>query len=227
MIHPVLKDISDALARYRPEALARPSRGDFDLSPTFVDDRPKDVVLKSAAVLVPLVDHVSHVNVLLTRRTDTLSRHAGQIAFPGGRIDATDADATAAALREAHEEIGLPPERVDVLGQIDCYETGTGYGVTPVVGRVPTGLTWQPQEAEVAEIFEVPLDHILDPANWQQHQREWLGRMRRYYVIEYGPHAIWGATAGMLVNFATVVKGSGTATDVVSPRHAALQEQSA
>jgi len=173
-----------------------PLRGDWDFE--FGAERPgRD--LKPAAVLIPIVDR-AEPTLLLTRRTDTLRRHAGQVAFPGGRIDPEDADAIAAALREAHEEVALPAAQVRVIGTTDLYETGTGYRITPVVGVVPPDLPLVPAEAEVAAVFEAPLAYLLDPANHRLHEAEWQGRMRRYYAIEWETHYIWGATAGIIVN---------------------------
>ena len=157
--------------------------------------------LLPAAVLVPVTDRASP-GLILTQRTDTLRRHAGQIAFPGGRIDATDAGPIEAALREAHEEIGLPPGRVQVIGIADRYRTGTGFAVTPVIGIVPPDFPYVPSAAEVAGVFEVPLDFLLDEANHVEAAVEWQGRERHYYEITWGDRRIWGATAAMIVNLA-------------------------
>ena len=173
-------------------------RGDWDF------DRGADRVgstLTPAAVLIPIIDR-AEPTVLFTRRTDTLRRHAGQVAFPGGRIDPEDDGPVAAALREAHEEIALPPAEVRVLGTLDPYETGTGYRITPVVGLVTPDLPLVPCESEVAAIFETPLAYLLDPANHQLNEAEWQGRLRRYYAIDWETHHIWGATAGIIVNLA-------------------------
>jgi 8-oxo-dGTP pyrophosphatase MutT (NUDIX family) len=152
-----------------------------------------------AAVLVPVTNR-PEPGVILTRRTDTLKRHPGQVAFPGGRVDPDDADLTAAALREAEEEIGLPPTLVEVIGLADRYRTVTGFQVTPVVGVVPHDVTYEKREAEVAEIFEVPLSFLLDTANHVEATVEWQGRERHYYEIMWGDFRIWGATAAMIVN---------------------------
>jgi 8-oxo-dGTP pyrophosphatase MutT (NUDIX family) len=152
-----------------------------------------------AAVLVPVVDR-PEPGLLLTRRTANLRAHAGQIAFPGGRVDPEDDGPVAAALREAEEEIGLAPADVRVLGLGDGWRTGTGYAITPVVGAIPPGLRFVPSAAEVDAVFEVPLAHVLDPANHQLREAEWQGRARRFYVIEANGWEIWGATAGMIVN---------------------------
>jgi 8-oxo-dGTP pyrophosphatase MutT (NUDIX family) len=171
-------------------------RGDWDFEH---GTEPSDRALTPAAVLIPIIDRADPT-VLFTRRTDTLRRHAGQVAFPGGRIDPEDDGPVTAALREAHEEIALPPADVRVLGTLDAYETGTGYRITPVIGLVTPDLPLVPCEAEVAAIFETPLAHLLDPANHQVREAEWQGRLRRYYAIDWETHHIWGATAGMIVN---------------------------
>lgn len=157
-----------------------------------------------AAVLLPLVMH-ARPTLLLTQRTAHLSTHSGQIAFPGGKQDATDADATAAALRETFEEIGLPPDRVEVLGSLPVYVTGTSYIVTPVVGLVQPGFTLKPNPHEVDDVFEVPLDFLMNPAHHRRHALEWEGVVREWYSMPYQDgeqeRFIWGATAGMLRNF--------------------------
>lgn len=158
-----------------------------------------DGVPTPAAVLVAVTDRPAP-GVILTQRTDSLRRHAGQIAFPGGRIDPGDADATAAALREASEEIGLSPHAVELVGEADRYRTITGFEVQPVVGVIAPDLVFTLQPAEVAAVFEVPLDFVLDPANHVETSVEWQGRDRHYYEMAWQGHRIWGATAAMLVN---------------------------
>lgn len=161
-----------------------------------------------AAVLLPLVMH-PRPTLLLTQRTMHLSTHSGQIALPGGKLDATDVDATAAALRETFEETGLSPERVEVLGAMPIYTTGTAFLVTPVVGLVQPGFVLRPNPHEVDAVFEVPLDFLMDPANHRRHALEWEGAVREWYSIPYQEATpqgaqerfIWGATAGMLRNF--------------------------
>jgi 8-oxo-dGTP pyrophosphatase MutT (NUDIX family) len=137
---------------------------------------------------------------LLTLRTDTLRKHAGQISFPGGRIDDDDGSPTEAALREAEEEIGLDRRFVEPVGFLDGYRTGTGFSITPVVALIAPGFTLQLAEAEVAEVFEVPLAFLFDPDHHQKHAREWRGRTRSFWAMPYGERYIWGATAGMLKN---------------------------
>lgn len=157
--------------------------------------------LLPAAVLVPVTDRASP-GVVLTERTKTLRRHAGQIAFPGGRIDAQDEGPVAAALREAEEEIALPRARVQVVGIGDRYRTATGFAVTPVIGVVPADLAYRPNPGEVASVFEVPLDFLLDTANHVETAVEWQGRERHFYEITWEDRRIWGATAAMIVNLA-------------------------
>ncbi|MDQ7745520.1 CoA pyrophosphatase [Hydrogenophaga pseudoflava] len=156
-----------------------------------------------AAVLIPLVVR-DRLGLLLTQRTAHLSTHSGQIAFPGGKVDAEDRDATAAALREAREEIGLEPGHVEVLGSLPEYVTGTQFHITPVVALVRPGFTLLPNPGEVDDVFEVPLDFLMDPANHRRHGFEWNGEMREWYSMPYQEGAIerfiWGATAGMLRN---------------------------
>lgn len=152
-----------------------------------------------AAVLVAVVEH-SRPTVILTERPSTMRRHPGQISFPGGRIDPQDDGPVAAALREAEEEIGLPPDSVDVIGLADVYRTVTGFEVTPVVGVIPPGLDLQPHPGEVAAMFEAPLDLLLDPTRHVVRTALWQGRERRYYEIDYEGCRIWGATAAMIVN---------------------------
>ena len=152
-----------------------------------------------AAVLVPLVNREQGLTLLLTQRSADLSDHAGQISFPGGRVEPADATLAAAALREAAEEVGLPVARVEVLGHMATYETVTGYEVTPVVGWIEPPLVLTLDQSEVADAFEVPLSFLLDPANQQRHFRM-LGTVRRdFWAIPYGERYIWGATAAMLM----------------------------
>ena len=157
-------------------------------------------VWRPASVLVPLVCRESGITVLLTQRTEDMPSHAGQIAFPGGRRQVEDVDATATALRETEEEVGLTRDFIDVIGALDLYRTGTGYQITPIVGIVTPGFTMRADPREVADVFEVPLAHFLDERNHRIDSRVWQGRERRYYAMPYGERYIWGATAGMLKN---------------------------
>ena len=159
-----------------------------------------------AAVLVPLVEHADGFTVLLTQRTAHLVHHPGQISFPGGRLEEEDGgDAVVAALRETDEEIGLPAGQVSVLGRLDDYVTGTGFIIAPVVGVVVPPLALRPDPFEVAEIFEVPLDFLLDPENHKLHRRVVAGRHRPFWSMTWDERMIWGATAGILVNLSDVL----------------------
>lgn len=160
-----------------------------------------------AAVLVPLIERPAGWYVVLTLRAADLTDHAGQISFPGGRIEPEDPDAIHAALREAEEEIGLPMNHVEAVGRLDTWLTGTGFEITPIVGFVRPPECFAPDPVEVAEVFEVPLDFILDPKNHERRSRELRGTMRSFYVLPYPHRNIWGATAGMLVNLAEVLTG--------------------
>jgi 8-oxo-dGTP pyrophosphatase MutT (NUDIX family) len=156
-------------------------------------------VLTAAAVLVAVVDR-PEPTVILTERPKTMRKHPGQISFPGGRIDPGDDGPIAAALREAEEEIGLPPAAVEVIGIADVYRTITGFEVTPVIGVLPAGLPLTPHPDEVASMFEAPLRYLLDPARQETRTVEFRGRSRCYYEIDWQGRRIWGATAAMLVN---------------------------
>jgi 8-oxo-dGTP pyrophosphatase MutT (NUDIX family) len=182
-------------------------RGDDDLNPEMRADMTGRKLVQ-AAVLVPLVDRPEGMTVLLTKRTDHLHDHAGQISFPGGRLDPEDADAVAAALRETEEETGLDRSHIDLIGQLDTYVTRTGFEVTPVVGLVRPGFALNPDTFEVAEVFEVPLAFFLAPGSRRMESREWQGKRRYFYVYPYGSYYIWGATAGMLNNLAEVLSAA-------------------
>ena len=168
--------------------------------PPLTGDLPEERALAniSAAVLIALTER-SEPGVILTVRREHLRTHAGQIAFPGGRLDSGE-DPVSAALREAEEELGLPPAAVEVVESIDEYRTVTGYVVTPVIGVIPPDLPLQPHEHEVADWFEAPLAHVLDPSNQQRQSAVFAGHERRYWQIEWNGRRIWGATAAMLVN---------------------------
>jgi 8-oxo-dGTP pyrophosphatase MutT (NUDIX family) len=160
-----------------------------------------------AAVLVPLVNRPGRVHLLLTQRTAHLDDHAGQISFPGGRVEAGDAGREETALRETEEEIGLPRAAVAVLGRLPTYEIPSGFRITPVVGWIEAPLTLKPDPFEVAEIFEAPLEHFLDPGRYQRREFRFRGRHRHYLAIPFEGRYIWGATAGMLYNLCRMLRG--------------------
>jgi|UniRef100_UPI00404854EC 8-oxo-dGTP pyrophosphatase MutT (NUDIX family) len=156
--------------------------------------------LTPAAVLIPLIIYENELKILLTQRTAHLHDHPGQISFPGGRSDSEDISAVDTALREAEEEIGLPSDRVEVLGSLPHYLTITGYQVTPVVSLVVAGHAYEPDEFEVADIFEVPMAYLMNPHHHEQRMWQSPQGYRRFYAIPYENKFIWGATAGMLRN---------------------------
>jgi 8-oxo-dGTP pyrophosphatase MutT (NUDIX family) len=164
--------------------------------------------LTPAAVLIPVINRTGVPTVMFTQRTAHLNDHAGQISFPGGRKDAGDVDAADTALRETEEETGLPRDRVEILGSIPDYSTGTGFIVTPVVGWIESPTEYKPDPFEVAEVFEVPLEFLLDPRNHRQETALFKGRMRTYYAMPWQDRYIWGATAGMLLTFYRVIAGA-------------------
>jgi 8-oxo-dGTP pyrophosphatase MutT (NUDIX family) len=159
-----------------------------------------------AAVLVGLVNRPEGPTILLTKRTEHLRDHAGQICFPGGRIEPDDASVEAAALREAEEEIGLAPSRVDIISRLAPYDTVTGFRIHPVVGWIEPPLSFKLDAFEVAEVFELPLSFVLDSRNHQRQQHQRSRTKRSYYVLPYEGRFIWGATAGMLVIFANLLR---------------------
>lgn len=171
----------------------RQTSSDFDLNPSLV--LPERPPLKPAAVLVAVT---KNAELVLTKRSTKLKHHPGQIAFPGGRQDDTDRDLVHTALREAHEEIGLDPSDVTVLGSLPNHETVTNYVATPIVGIIPDGLIFTPEAGEVSEVFTVPLEYVMDTKNFAIEGRRWQGSNRHYYTVPYGPYYIWGATARML-----------------------------
>lgn len=179
-------------------------RGDHDLNPGMQEPDKT----RAAAVLVPIVGREEGLTILLTRRSDSLPVHKGQISFPGGRVEEDDVDDVETALRETEEEIGLGRDLVEVIGRLDTYTTRTGFEVTPVVGLVRPPFDLTPDPVEVAEIFEVPLEFVLDSDNHERHSREWQETTRHFWVLPYRHHYIWGATAGMLVNLADVMRGA-------------------
>lgn len=192
------RDLEDRIAA----ALQLQGNGssDFDLNPGTV--LPEGRKLRAAGVLVPVSIASGSPRLILTKRSSALKHHPGQIAFPGGKVDAGDKDACAAALREAWEEIGLPQDLPEILGCLPEHETVTGFSVTPVVALIREDFAARPEAGEVAEVFSVPLGHVLDTDNYIIESRRWRGARRRYYTVPYGPYYIWGATARMLRGFA-------------------------
>lgn len=184
------------------EAFSGPGLSPSPHAPRNVWPAPDQVIdgmlLKSAAVLVPLVDHEDGMTVLLTRRTDSLSAHAGQISFPGGGLEAGDASPEDTALRETEEEIGITRTQIELVGRLKAHDTRTGFRVLPVVGLLSSPLSTTPDPSEVASIFEVPLDFILDPANHRLEPHPEGGANRQYRAVPYGEHYIWGLTARVL-----------------------------
>jgi len=197
--------------RARERLRKRPPAGDLDASlPADIGDhdlnigRPVSHAFEGpprrAAVLVPVVAHETGATVLLTRRTDHLSSHAGQVAFPGGKIEGTDATPLAAALRETEEEVGIAAPDVDPLGYLDLYQTGTGFRIVPVVALIEPGYRLEIDENEVADVFEVPLAFLMTPSNHQRDSRIFRGVERHFYAMPYRDNYIWGATAGIIRN---------------------------
>lgn len=189
--------MNDPIARIRA-ALKEPiaPSSDYDLNPEVL--LPEGRKLREAAVLIPIDLTPDGARLWLTKRSSALKHHPGQVAFPGGKKDESDADLTATALREAEEEIGLPPENVELLGIMPPHETVTGFSATPVVGRVKVPFVPKPEAGEVEEAFSVPLSHALDLENYAVQSRRWRGARRHYYAVPFGPYYIWGATARML-----------------------------
>lgn len=161
---------------------------------------------RAAAVLIPITNR-AEPGVILTQRPDFLRSHAGQVAFPGGKIDDSDADAVDAALREAEEELGLFRADVEILGEADLYFSGSGYRIAPVVGVIPPDLPLAPNPEEVEDWFEVPLAFLLDPANLEKRQAVWQGQNRQYYDMDWQGRRIWGVTAGIIANLARRING--------------------
>jgi 8-oxo-dGTP pyrophosphatase MutT (NUDIX family) len=184
----------------------RPENGDHRLNQPLGEEEAGVVAARPAAVLAPIVLRGDRAFLLLTRRAANLRDHSGQIAFPGGKIEAGESP-LAAALREAEEEIGLSPEKVEVLGCLDPYQTGTGFRVFPVLGMVRPPLDLTPDSTEVDDVFEAPLEFLMNPANHQRHKKMWQGRERQYFAMPWEDRYIWGATAGMIRNLYERVYG--------------------
>jgi 8-oxo-dGTP pyrophosphatase MutT (NUDIX family) len=195
------------LIRRVDAALGRPmaASSDYDLNPEIT--LPSDRVLRPAGVLVGIFENAGTPVVYLTKRASHLKHHPGQIAFPGGKVDPSDTDEIAAAIREANEEIALPSEHLRIMGTLSPHETVTGFNVVPVVAEITRPFTPKTDPTEVEEAFCVPLSHVLDPQNYLIESRIWRGNRRKFFTVPYGPYYIWGATARMLYGLATRVSG--------------------
>lgn len=180
------------------QALSKPggASSDFDLNPQYAP--PAGRKLRNAAVLVALIDRPEGIGVVLTKRSSRLKHHPGQIAFPGGKQDETDQSLVDTALREAHEEIGLNPDSVEVLGKLPTHETVTSFTVTPILGVIHGQFDPVPEQNEVDEVFYAPYAHVTDPDKFVVQSRRWMGQRRHYYTVPFGPYYIWGATARIL-----------------------------
>lgn len=173
-----------------------PEGGDWD----FLDDSAR-ANLRDAGVLIGVVDRGENdLNVILTQRPKTMAKHPGQVAFPGGKVDPIDEGPVQAALREAHEEVGLHPNMVNVLGQADIYVTGTGFRITPVIGLLPSEFQPVPDPYEVDHVFETPMSFLMNPDNHERKQTFWNGMERRYFEMPHNGNRIWGVTAGVIRN---------------------------
>lgn len=158
--------------------------------------------LTEAAVLIPIVERNNGLKVILTKRSNNLKQHPGQVSFPGGKSEKTDKSLVATALRETKEEIGINNKNVEILGQLSKHVTITGFKITPFIGKIRTGFSTKIQTSEVSEIFEVPLSYLSNPKNFRVESVKWKGKKRFFYSIPYGPYYIWGATARILKNLA-------------------------
>ena len=196
----------DAKISVNWDQIKRATNGDLDHLASSDFDLNADQPLprssyKPAAVIVPILDVPTGLRVILTRRAAHLKHHPGQIAFPGGKIDATDRSIEHAALREAEEEIGLRNLHTDLIGKLPLHRTVTGFEVQPIVARISPEFMAISDPGEVEEVFSIPLDHLTNPENYFIEERIWMGKLRRYYVVPFGPYYIWGATARMLRMF--------------------------
>lgn len=188
------------------EGLARPAPAPDPLD-LHVIALKEGARVTDAAVLVPLVSRAGRVQVLFTQRTPHLDDHAGQISFPGGRVETGDASREETALRETEEEVGLARDAIALLGRLPVYEIPSGFRITPVVGWIEPPISLKPDPFEVAEVFEAPLEHFLDAARYQRREYRFRGRHRHYLAIPFEGRYIWGATAGMLYNLCRLLHG--------------------
>lgn len=188
--HNTLDQLRNALALKSDES------SDFDLNKGV--ELPPNRVLRPCGVMVPLIESDNGFRLILTKRSSALKHHPGQISFPGGKVDEGDDGPVGAALREAHEEIGLAPENVEIIGSLPAHETVTSFTITPVLTRVKTRFDPRLEPGEVAEVFSVPLDFVTDVSRFQIQSRHWRGVQRHFYTVPYGPYYIWGATARIL-----------------------------
>lgn len=207
----MLHDTDRAMRLERDEIVARLSRLPPLETLMTADDLERQKVnagrpLKAAAVLVLVVNHEDHPTIVLTQRTHHLADHAGQIAFPGGRCSEEDCTPERTALREAEEEIGVEGGRIEILGRLPEYHTSTGFGVTPVVGWIEPPVSFRPDPHEVEDVFEVPLEFLLDARNHRYESAFYKGQVRNYWAMPYGRRFIWGATAGMLVTLQRILR---------------------
>ena len=198
---------ADPFSQFRARLLQQPpdvtEHDDYDMDPA---QRPANFGAVKAAVLLAVIQR-EEPTLLFTRRTNTLARHSGQVSFPGGRCEASDLTPVETALRETFEETGITPGFITVAGYLDRYLTGTGFDIQPVVGLLAEGFALAPDPREVAEVFEVPLAFLCDPANRRRESREIAGRPRRFYAFTYKEHEIWGTTAAIVVNLAQRLDG--------------------
>lgn len=202
-------DMTRAYQDAELRSMRRPTDGDHNIYRPDEDYPTTELPLKSAAVLIPLVNHADGMTVLFTKRAQHLKTHSGQVSFPGGKCEPTDSHAMDTAIRETVEEVGIDRSHIEVLGAMEDYETITGYVITPVVGVISPDYSLTLDEGEVDEAFELPLDFILNEENHELQSRVWNEQRRYYYVLMNDKHDVWGATAAMLVRFARLINGKG------------------